>query len=163
MTASFECRTRLPVPVPDAFDLARSIDLHLDSMARTRERAVGGVTSGLIGEGQEVTWRAWHFGLPLRLTSRITEMSPPRSFVDEQVRGPFAAFRHEHECVADGDGTNMTDRVSFTAPLGPLGRLAELVLRPYLHRLIERRNAHLRAAAHRLPGAGADDADSVGA
>jgi ligand-binding SRPBCC domain-containing protein len=30
------------------------------------------------------------------MTSRITEWSRPERFVDEQVRGPFAAFRHEH-------------------------------------------------------------------
>ena len=41
----------------------------------------------------------------------------------------------------------MIDRVAFTAPLGVLGRLAEVVLRPYLQRLIEQRNAHLGEAS----------------
>ena len=40
-------------------------------MAQSREKAVAGVTSGLISLGEEVTWRAWHFGLPLRMISRI--------------------------------------------------------------------------------------------
>lgn len=147
MVVEFECRTRLPVGVQEAFDRSRSIDLHMSSMVRSRERAVAGVTTGLIGQGQEVAWRAWHFGVPIRMTSRITRMSPPVSFVDEQVRGPFKSFWHEHRFVADGDGTLMIDRVAFTAPLGVLGRIAEAVLGPYLRRLIEQRNAHLREAS----------------
>ena len=147
MVVEFECRTRLPVGVREAFDRSRSIDLHVSSMARSRERAVGGVTYGLIGAGEEVTWRAWHFGVPLTMTSRITRMSPPDVFVDEQVRGPFRRFRHEHRFIAHGDGTIMTDHVELEAPLGVLGRLAELVVGPYLRRLIEQRNEHLRAAS----------------
>jgi ligand-binding SRPBCC domain-containing protein len=147
MVVEFECRTRLPMGVHEAFDRSRSIDLHMSSMVRSRERAVAGVTTGLIGEGQEVTWRAWHFGVPIRMTSRITRMSPPDSFTDEQVRGPFRVFRHEHRFIADGEGTLMVDQVILQAPLGILGRIAELVVGPYLRRLIEQRNAHLGEAS----------------
>jgi ligand-binding SRPBCC domain-containing protein len=149
MVVEFECRTRLPVGVQEAFDRSRSIDLHMSSMVRSRERAVAGVTTGLIGEGQEVTWRAWHFGVPIRMTSRITRMSPPDSFTDEQVRGPFRRFRHDHSFIADGEGTLMVDHVVLQAPFGILGRIAELMVGPYLRHLIERRNAHLRAASVR--------------
>lgn len=146
----FECRTRLALGVQDAFDRSRSIDAHTASMSASRERAVAGVTSGLLGLGEEVTWRAWHFGVPIRMTSRITRMDAPTSFVDEQVHGPFASFRHEHRFVADADGgTTMTDLVRFTAPFGIAGRAAELVVGPYLRRLIERRNAYLRDADDR--------------
>ena len=58
MTVSFVCRTESALPRERLFDLARSIDAHLDSQQSSGERAVGGVTSGLIGEGQQVTWRA---------------------------------------------------------------------------------------------------------
>lgn len=113
-------------------------------MARSRESAVAGVTSGLIGLGQEVTWRAWHFGIPLRMTSRITAMDAPSSFVDEQVKGPFKHFRHVHEFSESPEGTVMTDRIDFAAPFGPLGRLVEkLVLARYLKQLIETRNEFL--------------------
>ena len=144
MAVSFELRTRLAMPVQAAFDLSRSIDEHVDSMAGSNERAVGGVTSGLIGDGQDVTWRAVHFGIPFRMTNRITRMSSPDSFVDEQVDGPFRFFRHEHVFDADGPTTTMIDRVSFAAPCGILGILAEkLVLGRYLRRLIEERNRFL--------------------
>lgn len=113
-------------------------------MAQSREEAVAGVTSGLISLGEEVTWRAWHFGVPLRMTSRITEMDSPNYFVDEQVKGPFQRFRHVHEFSQDSAGTTMIDRIEFAAPFGPIGRLVErLVLARYLQKLIETRNRHL--------------------
>lgn len=147
MTVYFECRTRTGMPKSELFDLARSIDAHKLSMSGSREEAVAGVTSGLISLGEEVTWRAWHFGVPLRMTSRITAMDKPDYFVDEQVRGPFRSFRHVHEFTNDAAGTLMVDRIEFTAPFGPLGRLAEkLFLARYFRKLIESRNQHLTAA-----------------
>jgi len=148
MTASFVCRTESQLPVEQLFDLARSIDLHVDSQRDSGERAVAGVTSGLIGEGQEVTWRAKHFGIPLTMTSRVTHLDFPRSFTDEQVKGPFKAFRHVHEFEPTAAGSIMTDRVEFTAPLGVLGRGVErLILRRYLERLIQYRGSFLAARA----------------
>ncbi|MCC3275347.1 SRPBCC family protein [Arthrobacter sp. zg-Y20] len=146
MTVYFECTTRTALPIQELFDRARSIDVHKDSMARSREEAVGGVTSGLISKGEEVTWRAWHFGVPLRMTSRVTEMEPPDRFVDEQIRGPFRRFRHVHDFSEDAAGTTMVDRIEFEAPFGVVGRAVEkLVLARYLKKLIEGRNRHLAA------------------
>jgi ligand-binding SRPBCC domain-containing protein len=91
-----------------------------------------------------VTWRAWHFGLPIHMTSRIVEMESPNHFVDEQGRGPFHRFRHIHEFSHHDGVTIMVDRIQFTAPLGPLGRLVEkLVLERYLKKLIKTRNSFL--------------------
>lgn len=144
MTVSFVCRTESALPRERLFDLARSIDAHVDSQADAGERAVAGVTSGHIGEGQEVTWKARHFGLPTRMTSRITSLEFPERFVDEQVRGPFKAFRHVHEFAATDTGCVMTDRVECTAPFGLLGRIVErLVLGRYLERLIAVRGLYL--------------------
>ncbi|MDT0168007.1 SRPBCC family protein [Pseudarthrobacter sp. BRE9] len=148
MTATFVCRTESQLPVERLFDLARSIDAHMESQRKAGERAVSGVTSGLIGEGQEVTWRARHFGIPLTMTSRITHLDFPRSFTDEQVKGPFKTFRHVHDFSATATGSIMTDRVEFTAPLGVLGRAVErLFLVRYLERLIARRGGFLAGGA----------------
>jgi ligand-binding SRPBCC domain-containing protein len=154
MTVSFVCRTESALPREQLFDLARSIDAHVDSQADAGELAVAGVTSGLIGAGQEVTWRARHFGLPVRMTSRITSLDFPERFVDEQVRGPFQTFRHVHEFEATDRGSIMTDRVEFTAPFGPLGRVVErLVLRRYLERLIAVRGLYLAGLVPPVPPA----------
>jgi hypothetical protein len=64
-----ELSPRIAAPIERVFDLARSIDLHVASTNWTRERAIAGVTHGLIGAGQEVTWRGRHFGFMVRHTS----------------------------------------------------------------------------------------------
>lgn len=55
--AVIELETVIYAPKERVFDLARSIDAHQDSTEGTQERAVAGVTSGLLGLNEEVTWR----------------------------------------------------------------------------------------------------------
>ena len=116
-------------------------------MAASRERAIGrDAASDLLALGDEITWRAWHFGVPWRLTSRITAFNRPFQFIDEQVRGPFHRFHHDHRFEALDGGSRMTDILEFEAPAGWLGRLAErLVLTSYMQTLIEERNRYLAA------------------
>ena len=144
---SFRIETEIEAPAAVCFDLSRSIDLHLESMVASRERAIGGVTSGLIGAGEEVTWEARHFGLRWRMTSRITDFDPPHRFVDEMVRGPFASYRHEHVFDEVGDGTRMTDVVEVRMGLGPLGPVLSLVAKAYLRHLLVTRNDVIRTRA----------------
>ncbi len=153
MTAAFELRTAINAPIELVFDLSRDVDAHLASMEESSERAVGGVTSGVLELGDEVTWRAKHFGVPFVMTSRITEMERPHRFVDEQVKGPFSRFRHVHRFEVDGEATHMVDEISFDAPLGPIGQLVEaLFLGGYLEKLIAERNEYLKAEAERRTG-----------
>jgi ligand-binding SRPBCC domain-containing protein len=154
----FEVSTTIAAPAALAFDLARDMSVHGASTGRGRERAVAGVTSGLIGPGEQVTFRATHFGVPFTLTSRVTGFDRPRSFVDEQVSGPFRSWHHRHEFRPAPTGTVMTDTVRLTAPFGPLGRLAErLVLVRYMRNLIVARGGWLAAEAERrrVEGGGA--------
>ena len=62
--------------------------------------------------------------------------------------GAFRSFEHHHSFEANGSGTRMTDRIRFSAPLGPLGAIAErLFLRSYLQRLVQGRNLVIKQAA----------------
>jgi ligand-binding SRPBCC domain-containing protein len=137
-------RTEVPASADDCFRLSLSVDAHTASMARSGERIVGGVTSGVMGLGDSVTWQARHFGIPFRMTSRITAYDAPRRFVDEQVSGPFARWWHEHRFEESDGVTLMTDTVEFASPLGPVGRLVDTAfLTRYLERLLSVRNRYL--------------------
>lgn len=150
MTVEFEHVTTIAAPIEVVFDLSLDIDAHLASMADSGERAIAGTTSGLIGLGETVTWRARHFGIPFTMTSKVTEWERPHRFVDEQIRGPFREFHHEHRFEAVDGTTVMTDRVRFDAPVGPIGRVVEhLVLGRYLYKLIDERGQYLKAEAER--------------
>ncbi|HEY2365580.1 MAG TPA: SRPBCC family protein [Polyangiaceae bacterium] len=133
-------------PCVIVFDLARDLDFHTRSLEHTGEHIVGGRRGGLIELGEEVEWEARHFGLRLRLRSRISEMDRPRTFVDEQVRGPFRSFVHRHVFIADGDTTRMVDDWEHRAPLG---FATDLVLRGYMSRLLTTRNTAIVAEAER--------------
>ena len=134
------------------FDTSLRVEVHTASMAGSRERAIGGVTSGALSLGDEVTWQARHLGRQWRMTSRITALDRPTYFVDEQVAGPFATWHHEHHFVsAPGGRTAMRDVIDFAAPHGLLGRFAEnAFLERYMARLIAIRNRHLAAVCTRI-------------
>jgi ligand-binding SRPBCC domain-containing protein len=138
--------TVIAAPIGDCFSLSLSVDAHAASMRGSGERAIGGVTSGVMKLGDSVTWRARHFGIVFRMTSAITEYQSPSRFVDEQQRGPFRRWRHEHTFAALADGqTRMTDVVEFQSPLGLLGYLADgLVLNRYMPHLLRQRNSWLK-------------------
>jgi ligand-binding SRPBCC domain-containing protein len=147
----FHRRTLIPLEASAAFDLSLSIDAHLGSFAASGEQAMAGITSGIIGQGEYVTWRAKHFGVTWTMTSVISEWDRPHRFVDEQRTGPFKSFWHEHRFTADDDGTWLDDDVRFEAPLGFLGTIAErLVLQRYMPHLIDVRNEFLVTEARNI-------------
>ncbi|HYY56831.1 MAG TPA: SRPBCC family protein [Pyrinomonadaceae bacterium] len=140
--------TFIRAPLELCFDLSRSVDVHMASTDHTGERAIGGVTSGMMNLGDEVTWEARHFGVRQRLTSRITAMERPRMFVDEMQRGAFKSWHHTHLFEPREDGTLMIDDALYSSPLGPLGRVIDrLFLEKYMTRLLLVRNAHIKKVA----------------
>lgn len=140
--------TSIAAPIERCFDLARSIDLHMASTNWSGERAIAGVTTGLIGAGQEVTWQGRHFGFTLTHTSRITAYQRPNYFQDCMVRGRFRRFCHDHYFEARDGGTLMRDEMEFEAPLWPVGRVLEwAILKRYMRNLLERRNRWIRETA----------------
>ncbi|WP_328532067.1 SRPBCC family protein [Nocardioides sp. NBC_00368] len=142
-----ELTTEIPARPEQCFELSLSVDARRSSMSDSGERAVAGVTSGVMRLGDTVTWKARHFGLPITMTSVISEYAAPRRFVDDQQSGPFRRWWHEHRFEPTVGGTLMTDVVEFEAPAGVVGRLANgLVLTRYMTKLLERRNAWLRDA-----------------
>lgn len=140
--------TQINAPVERCFDLARDIGLHCETTSKTKEKAVAGVTSGLIEMGQSVTFEAVHFGVRQRLTSQIVEFERPFYFVDEMTKGAFATMRHRHEFEARGESTFMRDIVCWKSPLGVLGVVADvLFLKRYMTRFIVQRGMALKDVA----------------
>jgi ligand-binding SRPBCC domain-containing protein len=118
------------------------------STAGTKERAVAGVTTGLIAQGESVTWRGRHFGVLLQHTSRITRYEPPAFFQDIMTAGVFKSFEHDHRFHEQNGDTLMQDELRFSAPLGILGTIVErLVLRRYLTRFLCERNQFVKQVA----------------
>jgi ligand-binding SRPBCC domain-containing protein len=143
-----ELFTSIEAPAEICFDVARDIDVHIASTEGTEERAVAGVTSGLINLGQEVTWEATHFGIRQRLTSRITSFDRPHHFRDSQVKGAFRRFDHDHFFGVESDVTVMRDVFDYSSPYGLLGRCADLCfLQSYMRRVLKKRALVIKSVA----------------
>jgi ligand-binding SRPBCC domain-containing protein len=140
--------TVICAPPERVFDLARSIDAHQDSTEGTHERAVAGVTTGLIGLNDEVTWEARHLGVRQKLTVRITAFHRPQYFEDIMISGAFKHMKHNHEFLAHSSGTLMIDRFEFQSPFGILGGIVDQIfLAGYMRCFLVRRNSVLKELA----------------
>lgn len=68
-------------------------------------------------QGAVLDYRIRMLGFPLNWKSRISVWDPPNRFVDEQIRGPFRVWIHEHRFESDGDATVCIDHVQYDVPL----------------------------------------------
>ena len=67
----------------------------------------------VISEGTLIDYKLRVRGIPVRWRSKITAWQPPSRFVDEQVRGPYRLWIHEHILEPLDGGTVMRDRVRY--------------------------------------------------
>ncbi len=145
---SYTIITIINAPIQRCFDLARSVDAHLQTSKETNERVVAGKTTGLLELNEEITWEGRHFGIVQRFSSRITAFEPYSFFQDRMTQGAFKFFEHDHLFEQQGDQTIMTDILRYKAPFGPLGWIAERTfLKWHLRRFIINRAEALKAMA----------------
>src|SRR3954469_7417574 len=137
--------TKIKAPKQIVFDASRNIDIHQQSASPSKEKAIAGVTSGLINVNETVTWRGKHFGFYLTHKGRITAMSLYDSFVDEMERGKFKSFKHEHFFKEENGVTIMNDKLQYETPFGILGELfAILFLEKHMTQFLLNRNKVLK-------------------
>lgn len=59
-------------------------------------------------------------GIPLKWQSEITEWEPKVRFADEQRKGPYKYWEHEHTFTEVDGGVRVCDRVHYGVPGGAL-------------------------------------------
>lgn len=92
-------------------------------------------------EGTLIDYRLRVRGLPLRWQSKITVWDPPHRFVDEQVRGPYKRWNHEHRFTETESGTRCEDIVDYSVPLDFI--MHPLFVGPDVKRIFAYREAQL--------------------
>lgn len=92
--------------------------------------------------GATIDYRLRLRGVPLRWRSEITVWEPPFRFVDEQRRGPYRLWIHEHRFEEVDGRTLARDDVRYAVPGGWLAD--RLLVRRDLQRVFEYRRAVLR-------------------
>ena len=137
--------TKIKASKKTVFDDSRNIDVHQQSASKSNEKAIAGITSGLINLNETVTWRGKHFGFYLTHKSRITAMDLYDYFVDEMEEGKFKTFKHEHFFEEENGVTIMKDKLQYETPFGILGKLFDvLFLKKHLTKFLLERNKTLK-------------------
>lgn len=84
-------------------------------------------------------------GFPVRWRTEITEWSPPNSFTDTQVRGPFKRWRDRHIFTELDEGiTRVENDVHYSVLCGAL------TCSPFVHRGLIAVYRHEQESMHRL-------------
>lgn len=81
-------------------------------------------------------------GLPIRWRTKITAWEPPARFVDEQIRGPYRLWIHEHLFEERDGGTLVRDRVRYAAPFDFISH--RFLVRPDVERIFAYRTECLK-------------------
>ncbi len=140
--------TKINAPIERCFLLSLSVDLHKGSTAQTNEKAIAGVTSGLMKLNDTVTWEAKHFGIVQHFTSKILKYDKPNYFVSEMEKGAFKKFHHQHSFKTEGSFCVMTDELDMEAPFGIIGKLVTtLVLKDHIRKFLLIRNDFIKQMA----------------
>ena len=93
--------------------------------------------------GASIDYRLRLHGVPLKWTTDITAWEPPYRFVDEQRRGPYRLWRHEHRFEESDGSTIASDRVCYALWGGWV--MNRLWVRRDLDRIFAYRHEQLRA------------------
>lgn len=139
----FRLRTELLVAqgIEDVFAFfsdAHNLESITPGWLRLRVLTPGPIDMGM---GARIRYRFRVRGIPARWDSEITAWEPPLRFVDEQRRGPFRRWAHEHTFLAHDGQTIARDDVHYAVPGGQL--LHDLFVRQDLERLFSYRHAQL--------------------
>ena len=141
---TFELTSELMLPRPPAevfpfFADARNLERLTPPWLRFAVLTPGTIE---MRPGATIDYRLSLRGVPIRWRSEITAWEPPFRFVDEQRRGPYRLWVHEHRFEEREGGTLASDRVRY-AVWG--GRMVDRVLvRPDLERVFQYRRTVLR-------------------
>ncbi|MCD0470945.1 SRPBCC family protein [Flavobacterium sp. JAS] len=137
--------TKIKATKQIVFDASRNIDIHQQSASPSKEKAIEGVTSGLINLNETVTWRGKHFGFYITHKSRITAMNFYEYFVDEMEKGKFKSFKHEHFFEEKNGFIIMKDKLQYETPFGIFGELFDILfLEKHLTNFLLERNKTLK-------------------
>ncbi len=86
--------------------------------------------------GTLIDYRITLMGVPFFWRTMISDWEPPHRFVDQQLKGPYVFWHHEHAFVQCAGYVLMTDRVHYLSPGGFLEPLVDrLFVRGQLNKM----------------------------
>ena len=134
----------LPQPLETVFEFfSRAENLEAITPPRLRFRIVTALPIS-IRQGTLIDYDLRLFGWRFGWRSLISRWNPPYDFIDEQVKGPYAAWVHHHRFAPGAGGTVVSDEVHYRLPLAPLSSLALPLVKLQLRHIFAYRERTIR-------------------
>ena len=140
MSFRFECQQWLPVPRERLFPFFADVT-NLGAITPPFLRFEVLTPDVEVRAGAIIDYKLRIHGIPMRWQSEITVWEPPFRFVDEQRRGPYRRWHHEHRFEEKDGGTLCIDRVDYAVLGGAL--IEKLFVRRDVERIFAFRTAKL--------------------
>lgn len=130
----------IPIPVPEAWDFFSKPDnLAKITPEYMNFKILSKSDAGEMYPGMFVTYTVSpFFHLSLNWATEITQIKEHKYFIDNQIRGPYKIWHHEHHFKAIDGGTEMRDILFYDVPYGFLGRMVhKLFIRKRVEEIFE--------------------------
>lgn len=123
---SFKTVQVIPVPADQAWDFFSSpANLQTITPPYMGFRVISKHQGDRMYPGQVIEYKVKPLlGIPMYWMTEITHVAEGKMFVDEQRKGPYRLWHHQHHFRTVANGVEMTDIVHYQLPLGWLGDLA---------------------------------------
>lgn len=97
----------------------------------------------VMSTGTLIDYRLRLHGIPITWQTLISVWEPPFRFVDQQLRGPYRVWHHEHTFEEQDGGTLVRDTVDYAVPGGAF--IHWLLVRRDVSRIFDYRTQQLKA------------------
>ena len=151
---------RIPIPVSDAWKFfSKPSNLQLITPASFQFKILSTLDDRPIYEGQIIDYTVRPlFNIRMRWTTLITKVEEEVMFIDEQERGPYRYWQHQHSFRPIAGGTEMSDIVRYEIPGSWAGDvLNTLLIRSDLKKLFLYRFARIEELFGKNPALSTED------
>jgi ligand-binding SRPBCC domain-containing protein len=132
---------RLPISLEEAWQFfSQPKNLAVITPEKLNLKFTNEVYGEEIYPGQVITYKIKPLlGIPLFWMTEITHVDRLKFFVDEQRKGPYSLWHHQHHFKPIADGVEMTDIIHYSIPFGPLGNIGLPIVKKQLHQIFSYR------------------------
>lgn len=131
---------KIPAPIDKVWELFSNPDmLRIITPPGLNFRVLSEKQGDSVFAGQIIEYKVSPlFGIPLFWRTEIVGVKHREFFIDEQRKGPYSIWHHEHYFKEIEGGVEMTDLVRYKNPFGIIGRIVNnLVVRKKLRGIFE--------------------------
>jgi uncharacterized protein (TIGR01777 family) len=134
---------RIAAPLEDVFEFFAQAN-NLEAITPPSLRFSLRSPASEMRAGARIGYRLRLHGIPFGWQTLISRWKPPQSFVDVQLRGPYALWEHHHAFESLGAETVMRDRIDYALPLYPLSDFAQNAVRRDVEKIFDYRARVIR-------------------